>query len=434
MSIKMMYNRVMSKKSKKSKKKTPKAILFFKSCGAFIWSKKIIFGSGLLAACVIAVVFTICLRRANSAAQQNVNVAFYNIPEKQAKVLEDNIKKVEIGKVTFKNVSLDDLNKDNAAKTYDLLFTYEGLASEGIKAKAANISSKLFNYLPTSLRRQNEPNDRKSIPLVLDHFEFSYSKPKKKKIGVENPQNFDEMLTFLEKAKKYTFTPFFTNGGDDEILLGLISAIIEAKGGYNAYSTFVEAAKKTPSAEKLMALNLGNELTLQSVLDLFRSWQESGIIHPNWFHAKYRDILAFVEDGQVALLFTKLSVHRTIPYKLIRDFSTERAPVLSGQTDHALIAPALCAVKLSKKSVNDKVIQKLLTEETQTALSMGTQLAPVALRGESFDVQADDVRFFAASCRYGARTDLLSAAFMPDSEAAKKLCQEIRRYLTTGRI
>ncbi len=434
MSIKMMYNKTMSRKSKKSKKKNSKGISIFKKCGAFIWSKKIIFGSGLLAACVIALVLTLFLRHADSTAQQTVNVAFYNIPEKQAKVLEDNIKKAETGKLTFKTVTLDDLNKDNAAKTYDLLFCYESLASQAVKAKAANISSKLFNYLPTSLRRQNEPNDRKSIPLILDHFEFSYNKPVESKIGVENPQNFNEMLTFLEKAKKYTFTPFFTNGGDDEILLGLISAIIEAKGGYDAYRTFVEAVKKTPSVEKLMTLKLAEDLTLQSVLDLFRSWQETGIVHPNWFHAKYRDILAFVEDGQVALLFTKLSVHRNIPYKLIRDFSTERAPVLSSQVDHALIAPALCAIKLSKKSVNDKVIQKLLTEEVQTALSMGSQLAPVALRGESFDVQADDVRFFAASCRYGARTDLLSAAFMPESETAKSLCEEIRRYLTTGRF
>lgn len=385
------------------------------------------------------------IRQRKSAAQQNVNVAFYNIPEKQAKVLEDNIKKAEIGRVTFKTVSFDDLKKDKAAKSYDLVFTYDGLASEAIKAKAANIPSKLFNYLPTSLRRQNEPNDRKSIPIILDHFEFSYSKPVESKIGMENPQTFDEMLAYLEKAKKYTFTPFFTNGGDDEILLGLISAIIEAKGGYKAYSTFVEALKKSPSAEKLMTLKLadagvkgasgaGEELTLQSVLDLFRSWQENGIVHPNWFHAKYRDILAFVEDGQVALLFTKLSVHRNIPYKLIRDFSTERVPVLSGQVDHALIAPSLCAIKLSKKNINDKVIQKLLTEDIQSALSMGSQLAPVALRGESFDVQADDVRFFAASCRYGARADALSSAFMSESVTAKKFCDEIRRYLTTGRF
>lgn len=387
---------------------------------------------GFVCACLCVLI----IRFFNSAAQKQVNVAFYNIPENQSKVLQENIKKLELGKVTFKDVTLQDLNKDSAVKSYDLLFAYDGLAAESFKARGGNISSKLFNYLPTSLRRQNEPNDRKSIPILLDHFEFSYHNGVASKIGMDDPQSYSEFEEFLEKSKKYTFTPFFTNGGDDEILLGLISTLIEAKGGYQAYVDFVSAAKKTPTLEKLLTLQLGDSgaFTLQNILDEFINWQQNGIVHPNWFNAKYRDILAFMEDGQVAVLFTKLSVHRTIPYKLIRDFSTERAPVASGAVDHALIAPSLCAIKFSKKSISDKVIQNLLTEETQSALSMGSQLGPVALRGESFDVQADDVRFFAASCRYGARADVMSAAFMPGSESAKSLCESIRRYLATGRF
>ena len=394
----------------------------------------------IILSAIIGVVTVLCsillIRYLNSAAQQHVNVAFYNIPESQAEIIQNSISKIELGKVSFKNVSLQDLNKDSAVKNYDLLFTYDGLAAEKLKARGANISGKIFNYLPTSLRRQNEPNDRKSIPILLDHFEFSYHKGIAAKIGMEDPQTYSDFEDYLEKSKKYAFTPFFTNGGDDEILLGLITALIEARGGYQAYCDFIAGARKTPSAEKLMSLKLGysGDFTLQDILDDFRKWQQNGIVHPNWFNAKYRDILAFVEDGQVAVLFTKLSVHRTIPYKLIRDFSTDRAPIASVQIDHALIAPSLCAIKFSKKSINDKVIQNLLTEDTQSALSMGSQLGPVALRGESFDVQADDVRFFAASCRYGPRPDALSAAFMPDSEAAKNLCSSIRRYLSTGRI
>ena len=396
--------------------------------------KKVIIISAITGA-LCASASVLLIRHFNSAAQKQVNVGFYNIPESQSKVLEENIKKIGLGKTTFKNVTLQDLNKDSAVKAYDLLFAYDGLAAEKFKARGGNISSKLFNYLPTSLRRQNEPNDRKSIPILLDHFEFSYHTGVASKIGMNDPQTYSEFEAFLEKSKKYTFTPFFTNGGDDEILLGLISALIEAKAGYKAYSDFVSAAKKTPTLEKLMTLQLGDsKVTLQTILDDFRKWQQSGIVHPNWFNAKYRDILAFMEDGQVAVLFTKLSVHRTIPYKLIRDFSTERAPIAVANVDHALIAPSLCAIKFSKKSIGDKVIQSLLTEDGQSALSMGSQLGPVALRGESFDVQADDVRFFAASCRYGARADVMAAAFMPGSESAKSLCDSIRRYLATGRF
>ena len=403
----------------------------------FFKSKKFYIGAAcIMAAAILITLLSITLiKRGKSNAQKTVNVGFYNLDEKVTKVIQENIGKADIVKANFKNISLEEINSEKASKNFDLIFTYDGLVSSNLKAKGANFSGRIYNLIPTSMRRENEDNNRKSLPVLLDHFEFSYSRSVAQKTGLENPQTFDDFLKYLEAAKKYTFTPFFTNGGDDEILLGLISCMIEAKGGYDAYSDFVKQVRKNPNLEKITTLKLGKNgsVSLEEVLDLFRSWQENGIVHPNWFHAKYRDIIAFIEDGQVSVLFTKLSVHRTIPYKLIRDFSTERAPVAAASTDHAVIAPAICAVKLSHKSICDKVMQTLLSEDIQSALSMGSQLGPVALRGESFDVQADDVRFFAASCRYGSRAGLYLDAFTPASESSKNLCEGIRRYLSTGR-
>lgn len=392
-------------------------------------------------AAVLAAVIFICLlslgliHHGKSEAQKTVNVGFYNLDEKITKILEENISKTEIVKAKFKNLTLDEVNSEKISKNYDLIFTYDGIAASNLKSKGVNFSGKLYNLIPSSMRREKEDDSRKSLPLLLDHYEFSYNKKINEKKDIENPQSFDEFLKYLDSAKKYVFTPFFTNGGDDEILLGLISCLIEAKGGYDAYRDFVKQVKKYPSFEKIISLKLGKngDVSLEGILNLLRSWQEDGIVHPNWFHAKYRDIIAFIEDDQVAVLFTKLSVHRTIPYKLIRNFSTERAPVAAASSDHAVIAPAICAVKLSHKAVNDKVLQTLLSEDIQSSLSMGSQLGPVALRGESFDVQADDVRFFAASCRYGSRAGIYLDAFVPGSESSKNLCEEIRRYLSTGR-
>ena len=404
----------------------------------FFKSKKFYIGAaGVIAAAVLITLLAVTLvRRGKSNAQKTVNAGFYNLDEKVTKVLQENIGKADIFKANFKTLSLEELNNEKTSKNYDLIFTYDGIVASNLKSKGANFSGKLYNFIPSSMRRENEENNRKSLPVLLDHFEFSYSRTISQKTGLENPQTFDELLKYLDSAKKYTFTPFFTNGGDDEILLGLISCIIEAKGGYDAYSDFVKQVRKNPNLEKIISLKLGKNgsVSLEDVLKLFRCWQEDGIVHPNWFNAKYRDIIAFIEDGQVSVLFTKLSVHRTIPYKLIRDFSTERAPVSAASVDHAVIAPAVCAVKLSHKSICDKVMQTLLSEDVQGSLSMGTQLGPVALRGESFDVQADDVRFFSASCRYGSRAGLYLDAFTPASESSKKLCEGIRQYLGTGRL
>lgn len=394
----------------------------------------IIIGAG--AVLLISLLCAVLIRNQKTKALQTVNAGFYNLDEKLSKVLEENIRKTENIKINIKNVSLEELNNEKLSKNFDLIFTYDGITAANLKNRGANISGKIFNMIPSSLRRENEENNRKSIPVLLDHFEFSYNRNIARKTGLENPQTLDDLLKYLDASKKYSFTPFFTNGEDDEILLGLLSCLIEAKGGYDAYSDFVKQIRKNPSLEKIIGLKLGKNgsVSLEEILNLLRSWQDNGIVHPNWFHASYRDILAFIEDGQVSVLFTKLSVHRTIPYKFIRDFSTERAPVSGIPVDHALIAPAVCAVKLSKKGINDKVLQTLLSEEVQGALSTGSQLGPVAFRGESFDVQADDVRFFAASCRYGNRAGVYLDAFTPASESSKKFCDSIRHYLETGRI
>ena len=403
----------------------------------FFKSKKFYIGAaGILAGLILISLISVSLvKLTKSNAQKTLNAGFYNLDEKMTKVIEENIKKSEIAKVNFKNLTLEELKNGKIYNNYDLIFTWDGITASNLKTKGANFSGRIYNLIPTSMRRENEENDRRALPLLLDHFEFSYNRNVSQKIGQENPQTFEDFLKYLDAAKKYTFTPFFTNGGDDEILLGLISCMIESKGGYDAYSDFVKQVRKNPNFEKIAGLKLGKSgsVSMEEILNLFRSWQENGIVHPNWYNAKYRDIIAFIEDGQVSVLFTKLSVHRTIPYKLIRDFSTERAPVAAGSADHAVIAPAICAVKLSHKSLCDRLLQSLLSEDFQGSLSMGSQLGPVALRGESFDLQADDARFFAASCRYGSRAGIYLDAFTPASESCKKLCQGIRHYLTTGR-
>ena len=400
-----------------------------------IKSKKLYIAGGALLLLLVAGLGLLISKQSKKAAEQTLNLAFYNLPEKVTKALEEDISKAGFTRVHFKNLSLEEIISEKTTKNFDMIFTFDGVTAANLKDKGANFSGKLFNMIPTSLRRENEEDNKKALPILLDHFEFSYNNPISQKIGMENPQTFDQLLKYLEAAKKYAFTPFFTNGGHDEILLGLISCLIEAKGGYDAYSDFVKNVRKNPSLENIINLKLGKagQVSLAEVLKLLRSWAENGIVHPNWYYGKYRDVIAFIEDGQVALLFTKLSVHRTIPYKLIRNFSTERAPVQSASVDHAVIAPAIYAVKLSRKSINDKVLLALLSEDGQSSLSMKTQLGPVALRGESYDVQADDVRFFAASCRYGSRPGILLDAFTPASESSKKLCEGIRSYLSSGR-
>jgi hypothetical protein len=84
---------------------------------------------------------------------------------------------------------------------------------------------------------------------------------------------------------------------------------------------------------------------------------------------------------------------------------------------------------LSDNSNAKRYIANFFTEETQTEFSDKTNLAPVHSRAQAYDRQADDVRFWAASCAGGAVPDLYLAAYQRRPEELKKLCGEVRSYV-----
>ena len=94
-----------------------------------------------------------------------------------------------------------------------------------------------------------------------------------------------------------------------------------------------------------------------------------------------------------------------------------------------MIAPAVSAMLLSDNSICKRYIAELFTEDTQTEFSDKSCLAPVHYRAQAYDRQADDVRFWAASCAGGAQPDLYLAVYQRKPEDLKKICDEIRSYV-----
>ena len=137
----------------------------------------------------------------------------------------------------------------------------------------------------------------------------------------------------------------------------------------------------------------------------------------------------FAEDGQLGSFFTLLSEHRKIPYNVIKNFESSLFPPDFSANDYGLIAPAVSAMLLSDNSNCKRYLAAFFTEETQTEFSDKTSLAPVHYRAQAYDRQADDVRFWAASCAGGALPDLYYAVYQRKPEELKKICGEIRGYV-----
>ena len=58
-----------------------------------------------------------------------------------------------------------------------------------------------------------------------------------------------------------------------------------------------------------------------------------------------------------------------------------------------------------------------------------TNLAPVHYTATADDIQADDVRFWAASCAGGAVPDLYLAVYQRDAARLHSICSEIKAIL-----
>ena len=84
---------------------------------------------------------------------------------------------------------------------------------------------------------------------------------------------------------------------------------------------------------------------------------------------------------------------------------------------------------LSDNSNARRYLTQFFTEEVQTQLSQETKLAPVHSRVQAYDRQADDVRYWAASCPGGALPDLYLAAFQRNPSKFTEFAGKIRGML-----
>jgi hypothetical protein len=162
---------------------------------------------------------------------------------------------------------------------------------------------------------------------------------------------------------------------------------------------------------------------------MLKEWPGQGLTHPAWFNGRGNDLLYFAEDGQLGVFFTLLSEHRKIPYNIISKYETFLVPPNYDGSNYGLIAPAISCMLLSENANCKRYIANFFTEDAQAELSNRTNLAPVHYRAQAYDRQADDVRFWSASCAGGAVPDLYYGVYQRKPEELINFCKEIRNYV-----
>ena len=413
------------KKTKKISKKTRKAMEAASARRAKISKKTLLNIAAVL--CGIVLVVGICIgvhvikkRRAD----RTVKVAFYGLSEDMCTMLKEKIPQEENIILEFDVISENAFDAGLVKDKYDMLFTWRGQITDSLQASAEDIPQRVLETMPTALR------NKKCVPILLDHCELAYYTKTLKETGLEIPASFKDYQAFLNAAKSKVFSPYFCNGAEDRIMIDFIGALVMAQGGLKAYNKLIDELRINNSLDAVLDVKLDEkECTLRSILDMLKNWPKEGLTHPSWYNGRGNDLLFFAEDAQLGSFFTLLSEHRKIPYNVIKNYESAMFPVNVSPANYGLIAPALSGMLLSDNSNAKRYIANFFTEETQTEFSDKTNLAPVHSRAQAYDRQADDVRFWAASCAGGAVPDLYLAAYQRRPEELKKLCGEVRSYV-----
>ncbi len=413
------------KKTKKISKKTRKAMEAASARRAKISKKTLLNIAAVL--CGIVLVVGICIgvhvikkRRAD----RTVKVAFYGLSEDMCTMLKEKIPQEENIILEFDVISENAFDAGLVKDKYDMLFTWRGQITDSLQASAEDIPQRVLDTMPTALR------NKKCVPILLDHCELAYYTKTLKDTGLEIPASLKEYQAFLNAAKSKVFSPYFCNGAEDRIMIDFIGALVMAQGGLKAYNKLIDELRINNSLDAVLDVKLDEkECTLRSILDMLKNWPNEGLTHPSWYNGRGNDLLFFAEDAQLGSFFTLLSEHRKIPYNVIKNYESAMFPVNVSPANYGLIAPAISGMLLSDNSNAKRYIANFFTEETQTEFSDKTNLAPVHSRAQAYDRQADDVRFWAASCAGGAVPDLYLAAYQRRPEELKKLCGEVRSYV-----
>ena len=411
----------MGKKAKKGKKSKVSILQKLKSL-----NKKTVF-SILAAFCglmiVIGAIIGVRIIK-KRRADRTVRVAFYGLSEDMCAMLKEKIPQEENIILEFDVISENAFDAGLVKDKYDMLFTWRGQITDSLQASAEDIPQRVLETMPTALR------NKKCVPILLDHCELAYYTKTLKETGLEIPASFKDYQAFLNAAKSKVFSPYFCNGAEDRIMIDFIGALVMAQGGLKAYNKLIDELRINNSLDAVLDVKLDEkECTLRSILDMLKNWPKEGLTHPSWYNGRGNDLLFFAEDAQLGSFFTLLSEHRKIPYNVIKNYESAMFPVNVSPANYGLIAPALSGMLLSDNSNAKRYIANFFIEETQTEFSDKTNLAPVHSRAQAYDRQADDVRFWAASCAGGAVPDLYLAAYQRRPEELKKLCGEVRSYV-----
>jgi len=348
-----------------------------------------------------------------------------------------------VGKRSIRFVELDPLLSLEALVASrdrpDLVLAYEGMALAQAAARFTAIPDDLAGRLPSTMRRlAATAGKRYGLALQADHFELAFRTKALGAKGIAEPRNLEELRKAALSLALPEAWPIFVAGGDDLSLLLLVSALVESRGGLEAFKRLEKDLSAKDSFRDVLDATLAEDsisgtTTLRAVLNSLVRWRDEGLLHPEWFRMSAKDISPFMGKGFAPIILMPLSQHRAMSIKELENYASTPFPPVKTTTLRALCAPILVASIVERSPRNKESIALLsafISQAGQKKLCDATGLAPAAAAAEALDIQASDARLWVAASQ--AALPDLGRATRSTGASRRGLAKEIRQYLETG--
>lgn len=367
---------------------------------------------------VALIVFLIALSLAIiGISSHRPTAAFYGVSESTQKQIEKVLQSTAAKKkgrfLPFNIVTLDDsVSLENALKKQkaDIVFVYRGKNSDFAANRAVKkhtvFDIELLRGMTTSARKTAFLENEKvaAVPLLIDNFELDVNAEKFQASNVKTLSTLGDLEKFARITKSSTPWPIIFPAGDNDFLINIFGALVEAVSGKSAsiegkekiaqlinsgranYNSYVEALKELCAEGNAYA----------ETYKLLKDWTQKEILPKDIYQITVRDMKIFMQSDIVAASFLNLSEHRTFERPVISRYTSVYIPAATETSARSFTSPILLGITLSKDKVARSSLEKL-AGEFQSQLSFATGLAPVQASCSVPDVQADDVRYWVAA-------------------------------------
>lgn len=343
----------------------------------------------------------------------------------QKNLAQDNGKPVKFGIITYNEK--EDFFTQYEQNPCDLLFTKDGEVSRTFaKSQKLKFNPTLIETMPSTMKKTS-----KNIyyPIIFDHFEVL----SKTKI----PNTLD---SFVEHAKSLIVNnqkSVFFAGNEDETLLQLITALTEAKYGYEGLNSVIKVLKQNCDFACLLDARVAENATFRDVLQELINWKKSGILYDENYNMKESDLLAMIEYGLPEIVFLPLSTHRKIPSRSLETYTSTVFPATNVFSKRCLVAPAVVGIPITERKffsskTATNILQSILESENMSQLALSSKLIPASLSARTADIQASDARLWIASASL-TTNHIATESFLSVSKTYF-LAESIRTYLKTNGI